>query len=272
MREIRTVGSNLGGDAQPKGRALSTNHCLVTDGVFLPMDGSSSPEFFPLPGPKEDELEVIAWATCRKVVAKLKRLGFWQDEEAGEGAEQSLGLGHEENTLNDSYEASIRGVVQFGPDSGRRVCRVFGEAAGSQCRSDKVLGRGQSFNVEAGRVVPANDRAGLERLVRYILRPPLSRSRLRERSDGQIEIKLKTARERWYYTYRSFSDLIMAESFACIRPWPIRSVLRSILQRLITHGSGVSMKTPMAWSDSTSQSKRHSITYHTMNCDLWLKK
>ncbi|HHZ96630.1 MAG TPA: hypothetical protein EYN67_14025, partial [Flavobacteriales bacterium] len=157
------------------------------------MDGSSSPEFFPLPGPKEDELEVIAWATCRKVVAKLKRLGFWQDEEAGEGAEQSLGLGHEENTLNDSYEASIRGVVQFGPDSGRRVCRVFGEAAGSQCRSDKVLGRGQSFNVEAGRVVPANDRAGLERLVRYILRPPLSRSRLRERSDGQIEIKLKTA-------------------------------------------------------------------------------
>ena len=48
---------------------------------------------------KEDELEAIAWATCRKVVAKLKRLGFWQ------------------------YEASIRGVVQFGPDSGRRVCR-----------------------------------------------------------------------------------------------------------------------------------------------------
>ncbi|HIB83271.1 MAG TPA: hypothetical protein EYO59_01325, partial [Chromatiaceae bacterium] len=178
------------------GSALNLNihfHCLVTDGVFLPMDGSSSPEFFPLPGPKEDELEAIAWATCRKVVAKLKRLGFWQDEEAAEGTEQRQGLEHEENALNDSYEASIRGVVQFGPDSGRRVCRVFGEAAQSEFRSDKVLGRGQSFNVEAGRVVPANDRAGLERLVRYILRPPLSRSRLRERSDGQIEIKLKTA-------------------------------------------------------------------------------
>ena len=96
--------------------------------------------------------------------------------------------------------------MQFGSDSGRRLCRVFGEAAQPEFRSDKVLGRGQSFNVEAGRVVQANDRAGLERLVRYILRPPLSRSRLRERSDGQIEIKLKTARERWYDTYRSFSD------------------------------------------------------------------
>ena len=40
------------------------------------------------------------------------------------------------------------------------MCRVFGEAAQPEFRSHKVLGRGQSFNVESGRVVQANDSAG----------------------------------------------------------------------------------------------------------------
>ena len=40
--------------------------------------------------------------------------------------------------------------------------------------------------------VSGNDRAGLERLCRYILRPPFAQERLRLRSDGRIALELKT--------------------------------------------------------------------------------
>ena len=41
----------------------------------------------------------------------------------------------------------------------------------------------QGVNVHAGVVVPAGDRAALERLVRYLLRPALSLKRLSLRED-----------------------------------------------------------------------------------------
>jgi hypothetical protein len=41
--------------------------------------------------------------------------------------------------------------------------------------------------------VSRNDRAGLERLCRYVLRPPFARERLRRRSDGRIALELKQA-------------------------------------------------------------------------------
>ena len=42
--------------------------------------------------------------------------------------------------------------------------------------------------------VATHDRAGLERLARYVLRPPFAPERLRLRSDGRVALELKTAR------------------------------------------------------------------------------
>ena len=41
--------------------------------------------------------------------------------------------------------------------------------------------------------VSGNDRAGVERLCRYILRPPFAQERLRLRSDGRVALELKQA-------------------------------------------------------------------------------
>lgn len=38
----------------------------------------------------------------------------------------------------------------------------------------------------------ASDRAGLERLCRYILRPPLAKDRLQRREDGSVVVQLKS--------------------------------------------------------------------------------
>ena len=46
-------------------------------------------------------------------------------------------------------------------------------------------------NVRARQCVDGRDRAQLERLCRYITRPPLSQERLRRRADGRLELELK---------------------------------------------------------------------------------
>ena len=47
------------------------------------------------------------------------------------------------------------------------------------------------YGLHAGVVSGACDRKGLERLCRYIARPPLAKSRLETREDGTVVIRLK---------------------------------------------------------------------------------
>jgi Putative transposase len=49
------------------------------------------------------------------------------------------------------------------------------------------------YNLNAGTYVPARDRGGLERLARYVLRPPLAKARLEQRADGTVVLGLKRA-------------------------------------------------------------------------------
>jgi putative transposase len=72
--------------------------------------------------------------------------------------------------------------------------------------------------------VSANDRAGLERLCRYVLRPPLAQERLRRRSDGRIMLELKTA---WHDGTRElvFEPPALLERLAAMTPRPETNLL-----------------------------------------------
>jgi hypothetical protein len=50
---------------------------------------------------------------------------------------------------------------------------------------------GDGYNVEAGRRIRAGDRAGLERICRYIVRPPFCQERLRLLDDGRVVYKFR---------------------------------------------------------------------------------
>jgi Putative transposase len=50
------------------------------------------------------------------------------------------------------------------------------------------------MSLHAAVCVPARDRHRLERLCRYVARPPLANERLEEREDGPLLLRLKT---RW---------------------------------------------------------------------------
>ena len=66
---------------------------------------------------------------------------------------------------------------------------------------------------------PANERARLERLSRYVLRPPFAQERLRLRADGRVVVELKTA---WHdgTTQLVFEPLEFLEKLAAITPRP----------------------------------------------------
>jgi hypothetical protein len=58
-------------------------------------------------------------------------------------------------------------------------------------RVDEPVAEALGVNVYATQRVEGRDRAQLERLGRYVMRPPLSQERLEWRSDGRLELTLK---------------------------------------------------------------------------------
>jgi len=64
-----------------------------------------------------------------------------------------------------------------------------------------------------------NDRARLEQLCRYILRPPLAENRLRRLADGRVRLELKRP---WSdgTTYLLFEPVELPEKLAALTPRP----------------------------------------------------
>jgi hypothetical protein len=87
-------------------------------------------------------------------------------------------------------QASVRGVLLLGPRAGRRAMQLVAHAAADPAQPHTRTGYG--FDLHAKRRISARDKAGREQLCRYILRPPLSHSRLERLADGRLRLRLKT--------------------------------------------------------------------------------
>ena len=178
---------------QRAGGALNANlhfHTLVLDGVFLEEPGGAL-AFHPAPAPSDAEV-AAALATIRHRVQRLLvRHGLEPADDATGPADR---LADESPVLAGIVGASVQGRVALGQRAGARVRRL-GDARDAAA----VTSRGprqahlEGFDLHANVWVSANDRAGRERLCRYVLRPPFAQERLRLRSDGRIALELKTA-------------------------------------------------------------------------------
>jgi len=75
------------------------------------------------------------------------------------------------------------------------------------------------FDLHANVAVPATDRARLEQLCRYLLRPAVAQDRLRLLADGRVVLTLKSA---WTEGTRQllFEPLTLLEKLAALIPWP----------------------------------------------------
>jgi hypothetical protein len=158
------------------GSALNVNvhgHALVLDGVFAEA-GAGALRFHPAPPPTDDDMDDVLAAIRRRVRRLLVRRGVLEEPGEAEGDDPWAAR---EPVLAGLTAASVQGRLALGPRPGAEVrrCGASPELAASApsvrgpCHAHRA-----GFDLHAGLVVPARDRARLERTCRYALRPPVA--------------------------------------------------------------------------------------------------
>ena len=116
--------------------------------------------------------------------------------------------------------ASVRGVAALGARAGRPV-RRWGDAIDRPAPSDggRWHARADGFDLHAGVAVAAKNRARLEQLCRYALRPAVGQDRLQALPDGTVALEL---RRRWtdLTTHLIFDQVESVERLAALVPRP----------------------------------------------------
>jgi len=205
---------------QRAGGSLNVNlhiHSALADGVFFApgLHGRSGahgggggatqprPQFLALPPPSQAELDQLAWQLYLRARQVLGDLGkSWEynadrsddaDDTANTAANtETLALLQREPLLFDCAAASMQGLELFGTRAGQRQL-LLGTSAGFVDHEARAgLGRRprppHGFDLHASTRVSASDRGGLERMCRYLLRPPLSNDRLELLRDGRVRL------------------------------------------------------------------------------------
>jgi hypothetical protein len=193
------------------GSSLNLNlhfHVIFLDGVYT--RGADGRLSFRRVVPHTADVERLVVAIGEACESWLSSRGFGPAEEREEdGGDDAQAV---------FQQASLLGQAALGARAGKRARRVQiqgGRTVEMPARCAGFAG----YTLHAGVGFKALDRAGLERLCRYILRPPLAQARLARREDGSVEVGLKRA---WTdgTTAFIFSPLELVERLAAIVPPP----------------------------------------------------
>lgn len=168
-------------------------HTLVLDGVYEG-PAHSPGRFHTLDPPATDDVARVLMGTARRIRRRLESSGFDNEQDP---------LREDDPLMALLGAASIRSRIATGAEAGS-PWRRFGD------RVDPVVDPEEGGSIEPGAAipprcvrqggmslhadvsVPARDRSRLERLCRYVARPPLALERLEELPDRRLAYRLKT--------------------------------------------------------------------------------
>ncbi len=141
-------------------------HALAPDAVFLESEEGDL-ELWRLPQPTREEIAKLVERIARRTLAMLKK-------EVGEdlrldALDRLRAVTHEQLSFSTMAEPKEE-------------------------REGKLSARCEGFSLQAGRHLHEKDREGLEALLRYCLRPPVSQERLSMAEDGSGKVVLKLKR------------------------------------------------------------------------------
>jgi len=185
------------------GSALNLNlhfHALVLDGVFT-RDPRGEACFHSLPEISEQDAERLLEKIRTRISAALRRRGLLPPEDDLDDS-----LAPEAPLFAACQAASVSGLIALGPQAGRRVSRLGRDpllARLSTASPDSATFDG--FTLHNRVCIAARDRSRLERLCRYVSRPPLANERLSLREDGRLSVKLRRAFRDGYASHYTSS-------------------------------------------------------------------
>ncbi len=153
----------------------------------------------------------------------LTRRGLGPDDDP----ELADPLAADEPWLAALAAASTRGRIATGPRAGQRPLRLGDRVDPEDLPASGVplCAQVAGVSLHAAVAVPAHDRQRLERLCRYVARPPLASERLSRLEDGRLLYRLK---RRWRdgTTALVFEPLELIERLAALVPPPRRHLVR----------------------------------------------
>ncbi|MBM4220170.1 MAG: IS91 family transposase [Gammaproteobacteria bacterium] len=167
--------------------------CRGCDGVFLPhdqADGTGAPVFRHVAGPDQGELQTLVEQVASRVGRVLERRGLVERD-----AENAwLSDFRQAGPLDDLIGHSITYRIAVGPRAGQKLLTLQTVPARSPEWLDDPDGaaRAGGFSLHAGIDIAPHQRPKLERLCRYMSRPPVATERMALTSCGQVRYQLKT--------------------------------------------------------------------------------
>jgi Putative transposase/Transposase zinc-binding domain len=202
--------------SQRFGSALNLNphfHALLLDGVF----NARTNVFHAAPPLRDADVKEIVEVTAHRVIRLLRKRGVLDDDAYDNFAD-------DEPLLAGMTSASIMGLVSTGDRAGRRVRRVLSDPIDA-VRTGPLCFASSGFSLHAATRIAGGDKAGLERLCKYVSRPPLAHGSLQQLSDEEYAFKLKTP---WSdgTTHLILSPMELIEKLAALVPPPRVNLVR----------------------------------------------
>ncbi|MBM3270572.1 MAG: transposase [Candidatus Sericytochromatia bacterium] len=155
-------------------------HTLAADGAWVRGEDGDL-RFLALPEPTAEEVAQLATRVHVRLLRTLERHG-----RLGE-------LSADEHVLASCYGAAAGDVQVLGADPGQRTQKVFGPVPVQVSATETPVAQVGGVNIHAATAVDGRDRRRLERLVRYMARPPVCTERLVLQDDGKVRYGFKSA-------------------------------------------------------------------------------
>ena len=143
--------------------------------------------------PTKAELTRLTHTIARRVGRYLERQGLVERDTGTIFLTQEAVDVSDEDPSNQLLGSSITYRIAVGPNQGRKVFTLQTLAdIGSDNQGTTRVGEVSGFSLHAGVATMANERCKLERLCRYITRPPVTTKRLSMTRNGRVRYELKT--------------------------------------------------------------------------------
>jgi hypothetical protein len=170
-------------------------HTLFLDGVYGPDRDGKGRMFHPAPAPSQEQLEGLVDKASTRILRFLQRRGVITLVTAPGDGEVTVvtdeSLGEKDPLLAKLLAAATAGADPAGPATKHGPIRIVLDPVERPVGKGALCGQSHGFNLQGATRVAPNDKAGRERLCRYILRPPLANDRLKILHDGDVRLEFK---------------------------------------------------------------------------------
>ena len=169
------------------GSALNLNvhlHMLFLDGAYT--FSGSRPTFHRARRAVGEELNQLLDTLSRRIVRVLERRGLLIADPEHPYLDLEPG-----SSLDHLQAASINYCIAIGPHAGRKALTLYSVPPVEEAPNNPLLARLAGFSLHAATVCEAWQRGRLERLCRYITRPPVATKRLSVDGRGRVVYRYK---------------------------------------------------------------------------------